>query len=69
MRPNILVLGGDGFVGWPTALRLSRHGFNIILVDNLARRMTDVELGCDSLTPIKHINDRLKIWERISMKS
>ena len=49
---NIIVLGGDGFVGWPTALRLSKN-FNIIIVDNLARRFTEVELGCDSLTPIE----------------
>ena len=64
--PVILVLGGDGFVGWPTALRLSQGGFNVIIVDNLARRNIDVELGSNSLTPIKHIGDRIKTWKQIT---
>jgi UDP-sulfoquinovose synthase len=65
---NILVLGGDGFVGWPTALRLSQAGYDIIIVDNHARRIADVELGCDSLTPIKHIDERIKAWKEITGK-
>jgi UDP-sulfoquinovose synthase len=63
---NILVLGGDGFVGWPTSLHLSNYGYNIILVDNLARRKADVELGCESLTPIRPIEERIQIWEEVS---
>lgn len=64
--PVVLVLGGDGFVGWPTALRLSQAGFNVVIVDNLARRMTDVELGCNSLTPIQHIWERIWAWKELT---
>jgi UDP-sulfoquinovose synthase len=62
---TILVLGGDGFVGWPTALRLSKSGFNIVIVDNLARRMADVELECDSLTPIQSMSKRIESWRQL----
>jgi UDP-sulfoquinovose synthase len=65
---NILILGGDGFVGWPTALRLSQAGYDIIIVDNHARRIADVELGCNSLTPIKHMNERIKAWKEVTGK-
>jgi UDP-sulfoquinovose synthase len=64
----ILILGGDGFVGWPTALRLSRAGHDVCIVDNLARRITDVELECDSLTPIQPIGTRIETWKDVSDK-
>ena len=60
------MLGGDGFCGWPTALHLSDKGHQVIIVDNLSRRKIDVELGCDSLTPIASIEDRVKAWNDIS---
>jgi UDP-sulfoquinovose synthase len=60
---TIFVIGGDGFVGWPTALRLSKAGFNVHIVDNLARRRIDEELGCGSLTPIQDIEDRIENWK------
>lgn len=66
--PKILVLGGDGFIGWPTALRLSKAGFNIIIVDNLVRRMIDIELECDSLTPIQVLSKRLEAWKETTGK-
>lgn len=50
---KILVLGGDGFCGWPTSLYLSDRGHDVVIVDNLSRRKIDIELGCDSLTPIQ----------------
>jgi UDP-sulfoquinovose synthase len=50
---KVLVLGGDGFCGWPTSLFLSDQGHDVVIVDNLSRRNIDVELGCDSLTPIQ----------------
>jgi UDP-sulfoquinovose synthase len=50
---KILVLGGDGFCGWPTSLYLSDQGHDVVVVDNLSRRNIDLELGCDSLTPIQ----------------
>ena len=49
---KVIVLGGDGFCGWPTSLYLSDQGHDIVIVDNLSRRNIDTELGCDSLTPI-----------------
>ena len=50
---RIAVLGGDGFVGWPTSLHLSNLGHEIHIVDNLSRRWIDTELGVQSLTPIR----------------
>jgi UDP-sulfoquinovose synthase len=63
---KVIVLGGDGFCGWPTALHLSALGNDVVVVDNLARRKTDVELGVDSLTPIATLPDRVAAWERVS---
>lgn len=63
---NVVVLGGDGFCGWPTSLRLSRQGFNVTIVDNLVRRKIDVELGTKSLTPISPIDTRLAAWREVS---
>ncbi len=63
---NVVVLGGDGFCGWPTSLRLSRQGFNVTIVDNLVRRKTDVELGTKSLTPISPIDTRLAGWREVT---
>ncbi len=63
---KILVLGGDGFCGWPTALYLSSQGFDITIVDNLSRRNIDNELEVCSLTPISPIGKRLKAWEEVS---
>lgn len=50
---KIIVLGGDGFCGWPTSLYLSDRGHDVVIVDNLSRRKIDLDLGCDSLTPIQ----------------
>ncbi|MCF8108380.1 MAG: NAD-dependent epimerase/dehydratase family protein [Desulfohalobiaceae bacterium] len=66
MNNTILVLGGDGFCGWPTSLHLSRAGFDVTIVDNLSRRKIDVELECSSLTPIRSMTRRLQTWEAIS---
>ena len=52
-KKKVIVLGGDGFCGWPTSLHLSDQGHDIVIVDNLSRRNIDIELGCDSLTPIQ----------------
>ena len=51
-KKKVMVLGGDGFCGWPTSLHLSDKGHEIVIVDNLSRRKIDMDLGCDSLTPI-----------------
>jgi UDP-sulfoquinovose synthase len=60
---KILVLGGDGFCGWPTALHLSAVGHEVIIIDNLSRRCIDVELEVDSLTPIRPMGERLSVWK------
>lgn len=59
---RILILGGDGFCGWPTALHLSRLGHEIAIVDNLSRCNIDNELECESLTPIRPMGERLRAW-------
>ena len=66
---KILVLGGDGFCGWPTSLYLSEQGHDIAIVDNLSRREIDLELEVESLTPIKPIGTRLAAWEEVSGKT
>ena len=63
---RILILGGDGFCGWPTSLHLSACGHDVAIVDNLARRNADVELEADSLTPIQPIGTRLEAWRELT---
>ena len=63
---KIVVFGGDGFCGWPTALHLSARGHDVVIVDNLARRNIDVELEVSSLTPIAPVSTRLKAWKEVS---
>ncbi|MEI4473064.1 NAD-dependent epimerase/dehydratase family protein [Frigidibacter sp. MR17.24] len=61
---RIAVLGGDGFVGWPTTLHLSNLGHEVHIVDNLSRRWIDTELGVQSLTPMDSIQERCRIWQK-----
>ena len=63
---KIAVLGGDGFVGWPTVLHLSAAGHDIHVIDNLSRRWIDTELGVQSLTPMDSIQERCRIWREIT---
>lgn len=65
---KIMILGGDGFCGWPTALHLSNLGHEIAIVDDLSRRDIDAELGVQSLTPIATLCERVSTWENISGK-
>ncbi|MBV6649752.1 MAG: NAD-dependent epimerase/dehydratase family protein [Hoeflea sp.] len=59
---KIAIMGGDGFVGWPTSLHLSNAGHEIHIIDNLSRRWIDTELGVQSLTPMDSIQERTRIW-------
>jgi UDP-sulfoquinovose synthase len=59
---KIIVLGGDGYCGWATALYLSAKGHSVAIVDNFVRRQWDHELGAQTLTPILPLNDRLRAW-------
>ena len=63
-----LILGGDGFCGWPTSLHLSACGHDVAIVDNLARRSADVELEAGSLTPIQPLGTRLATWRELTGK-
>jgi UDP-sulfoquinovose synthase len=60
---DIIVVGGDGFCGWPTALHLSHQGHKVTIVDNLSRREIDKKMGADSLTPIASMEERLTAWK------
>ncbi|MFL5334489.1 MAG: NAD-dependent epimerase/dehydratase family protein, partial [Geminicoccaceae bacterium] len=63
---RVIILGGDGFCGWPTVLHLSARGHEVAIVDNLSRRNIDNELEVESLTPIRPMGERLKAWAEIS---
>jgi len=65
---RILVLGGDGYCGWPTAVHLSSRGHNVGIIDNFIRRSWDNELGTQSLTPILSLHDRVRAWREITGK-
>lgn len=67
-KKKVIVLGGDGFCGWPTSLYLSDQGHDVVIVDNLSRRNIDNELGCDSLTPIQSPEVRIQAWKEVSGK-
>ena len=63
---KVLVLGGDGYCGWPTSLHLSDVGHEVVVVDNCVRRTIDHELSAASLTPISDIKERVKAWREVS---
>lgn len=65
---KVIILGGDGFCGWPTSLHLSNLNFEVIIVDNLSRRNIDNELEVSSLTPIAPIGQRLSTWKSLTGK-
>ena len=56
---KVFVIGGDGFCGWPTSLRLANHNHEVIIIDNLSRRKIDLDLGTNSLTNISSIEERV----------
>ena len=66
---KVLVLGGDGFCGWPTALHLSARGWDVTIVDNLSRRNIDNELEIQSLTPIRTMGERIAAWRELTGKT
>jgi UDP-sulfoquinovose synthase len=63
---RIMVLGGDGYCGWATALYLSGKGHSVAIVDNFVRRQWDHELGAQTLTPIRPLADRVKAWYELT---
>jgi UDP-sulfoquinovose synthase len=65
---RIMVLGGDGYLGWPTAMYLSAQGHDVSVVDNGVRRQYDEELGSGSLIPIESLQSRVKAWKEVTGK-
>lgn len=66
---RVLVIGGDGYCGWATALHLSNRGYEVGILDSLVRRYWDAQLGCDTLTPIAPISHRIQRWQDLTGKS
>ncbi|NQV57943.1 MAG: NAD-dependent epimerase/dehydratase family protein [Rhodospirillales bacterium] len=65
---RILVLGGDGYLGWPTAMYFSAQGHEVAIADNLAKRYWEAEIGVEPLMPIRTLQSRVSRWEEISNK-
>jgi UDP-sulfoquinovose synthase len=63
---RVLILGGDGYLGWPTALRFSARGHEVAVLDNFSRRRWHLEQSTDSLTPIRPLEDRIAAWRELS---
>ena len=63
---KVAVLGGDGYCGWATALYLSRKGYSVAIIDNFARRQWDHQLGVQTLTPIRSLSERLRVWHELT---
>jgi UDP-sulfoquinovose synthase len=65
---RVLILGGDGYLGWPTAMRFSGRGHDVAVVDNFARRRWVEEAGSTSLTPIRALEERIQAWREVAGK-
>ncbi len=63
---RVLILGGDGYLGWPTAMRFSSRGHEVSVVDNFSRRRWHQRHGTDSLTPIRPLSERIEAWREVS---
>jgi len=63
---KIVVLGGDGYCGWATALYLAKKDHEVTIVDNFVRRQWDYELGVQTLTPIRPLAERLRAWHQLT---
>ncbi|MGH2737125.1 MAG: NAD-dependent epimerase/dehydratase family protein, partial [Actinomycetota bacterium] len=66
---RVLILGGDGYLGWPTAMHLSGAGHEVAVADNFLRRLMSIEVGAGSLTPIQSLQERVLAWEEVSGRS
>lgn len=63
---RVLILGGDGYIGWPTAMRLSAAGHEVLAVDNYLRRRLMREIDCDALFPVPNLHERARLWQEVS---
>src|SRR5437879_11445508 len=62
---RILILGGDRYLGWPTAMYLTRSGHSIGVMDNFAKRRWEMELNVEPLIPIRTLHDRVNAWREV----
>ena len=65
---KILILGGDGYLGWPTAMYLSRKGHTVAVLDNFNKRKWEMEIGVKPLVPVATLHERIKTWKEVSGK-
>jgi UDP-sulfoquinovose synthase len=63
---RVIVTGGDGYLGWPQAMYLSKRGYEVCVVDNFCRRLWDLECGTESLIPIRTLQERVAAWREVS---
>jgi UDP-sulfoquinovose synthase len=66
---RVIVTGGDGYLGWPQAMYLSKRGYEVCVVDNFCRRLWDLECGTESLIPIYSLQERVAAWREVSGKT
>jgi len=67
-KKKVMIIGGDGYCGWASALHLSKRGYEVAIVDNMCRRLFDDQLGMQTLTPIASLSKRVKRWKEVSGK-
>ena len=65
---KVLILGGDGYLGWPTAMYLSRQGHEVAIVDNMVKRFWEAQIGVEPLIPIASLSNRIKSWKDLTGK-
>jgi len=63
---RVLILGGDGYLGWPTAMNLSKRGYDVAVVDNYFRRSACHELDIEPLILVPNLNQRAALWRELS---
>ncbi|HMD85065.1 MAG TPA: NAD-dependent epimerase/dehydratase family protein [Terriglobia bacterium] len=65
---RILVLGGDGYLGWPTAMYLSAHDHEVAVLDNFSKRAWELELNAEPLIPVSTLAHRVRAWQEVTSR-
>ena len=63
---KVLILGGDGYLGWPTAMYLSRRGYEVAVLDNMIKHFWEAEVGVDPLVQTRPMHIRSQVWEELT---
>ncbi len=61
---RICILGGDGYLGWPTAMYFSARGHEVFTLDNMSKRLWEAEVDAAPLFPVPYLSDRARHWQR-----